>query len=141
MTTHEDSLAPDGPVAGTDLEISALLNDRIISAAPTVSIRQAAAVMDNEAIGLLVLEDGDGMSGVLSERDIVRAVATGVDLEAPASSIGSDNTIQRAAPTATVSDVAREMMENYIRHVLVTDQDGAVAGIVSVRDLLAVIVE
>lgn len=129
--THDgqDSLA-----LATDLEISALSNDRIIHAPATVSIRDAAVIMDEEGIGLLVIKDGGKMTGVVSERDMVRAVAAGLDLSAPATSIGNggaDQTIQRAAPTSTVGDVANEMMENYIRHVLIVGEDGEPTGVVS----------
>ncbi len=41
-----------------------------------------------------------------------------------------------AAETSTVDDVAEEMLENYLRHVLVGSDDGGLLGVVSMRDLL-----
>ncbi len=125
---------------GKDLEISALASDRIVQAPPNVSVRNAAKIMDTEGVGLLVLKDDDGLAGVLSERDILRAVAAGSDLELAAISTVTGDTVQRATPTSTVYEVAVEMMENYIRHVLIADHDGELVGVVSMRDLLATIV-
>ncbi len=142
MTVDEPSADEDfGVDIATDLEISALANDQLVKAPSTVSVREAAALMDAEGIGLLILEDDDGnIAGVVSERDILKAVGSGTDLDGSATSVGKGQTIKRAAPTSTVGEVAEEMMENYIRHILITDPDGDVTGIVSIRDLLAVIV-
>lgn len=126
---------------GNDLQISALANDRIVHAPTSVSIRDAAKTMDTEGVGLLILkENGDGLAGVVSERDVLRAVAAGTDLESPAISIINGDTFTRATPTSTVREVGLEMMENYIRHVLITEDNGELVGVVSIRDLLAVIV-
>lgn len=129
-----------GPNA--DLPISALASDQVIDAPATTSLQESAAVMDREGIGLLVLRDGDGkLAGVLSERDVLRAVATGVALDTPAGEVGHGRDIQRALSTSTVSAVAQEMMSNYVRHVLVTEPDGSVGGVVSIRDLLVMLAE
>ena len=70
-----------------------------------------------------------------SRRD--RVVASGKDPAAvPASDIASTKLVWCDAE-ATVSQVATRMMDHYIRHVLV-ERDGALAGIVSARDLLGV---
>ncbi len=127
-------------VVGSDLPISALANDRIVHASSTVSIRDSATIMNAENVGLLVLQNGNGLAGVVSERDVLRAVAEGIDLDSAALAAASGNTFTRATPSSTVEEVALEMMENYIRHVLITDSDGDLIGVVSVRDLLAVII-
>ncbi|MGI9598563.1 MAG: CBS domain-containing protein [Acidimicrobiales bacterium] len=145
MTTREQS--PSGEVEidefgiGTDLEISALSNDRIVDAPADISLRGAAAIMDEQGIGLLVLKDGAKVAGVVSERDIVKAVGAGLDANGPAAEVGNGQAIHRATATSTVAEVAREMMENYVRHVLITGPDGELTGVVSVRDLLAVLVD
>ena len=124
-----------------DLPIMSLANDQIVEASPSISIRDAASMLDAEAIGLLLLRDDSGITGVLSERDVVRAVASGADLNGPASGIGSDRTLHWADPNASVADVAMEMMESYVRHVLIAGADKEPVGIVSMRDLLAIIVD
>lgn len=134
MTTSTDD-------ANAQLEIGALATDAVVSAEPTISIRDAAACLHAEGIGLLVLSDADGVHGVLSERDVLGVVATGGDLDASASSYVDHQRIQWAAASAPVSQVAREMMEGYVRHVLIAGDNGQPTGVVSMRDLLAVLVD
>ena len=142
MATDEFIDEADELFAATveDLPISSLSTDRVVDAPGSISIADAARTLDDEAIGLLVLRDDDGaLLGVVSERDVVRAVARGADLDSGVAAISSGDGIQWAEPTAMVADVAAEMMRSYVRHVLVAGKNGDVDGIVSVRDLLAVL--
>lgn len=126
---------------GLDLQASALANDQLVVASIDITIREAARLMSDESIGLLVLKDGDAVAGVVSERDVLRSVADAVDPDSPASSIGNTDAIKYSVSSSTVGEVAMEMMENYVRHVLIAGPDGQPESIVSMRDLLAVIVE
>ncbi len=82
------------------------------------------------------MSDGSRLYGVVSERDIVDAVALGTDLDnTPVTTIEAED-LKWATSTSTVDDVAEEMLENYLRHVLVGDDDGGLVGVVSMRDLL-----
>ena len=72
---------------------------------------------------------------MISERDIVRAVATSID---PATTPAADvakSSIVWCDHSATVHEAAALMMAHYVRHVLLED-DGRLVGIVSARDLL-----
>jgi CBS domain-containing protein len=78
---------------------------------------------------------GDDAAGIVSERDIVRALA---DRRDPATSRASDigdTSVVWCDEEVTVTEVGTRMMECYVRHVLV-EEDGRLAGIVSARDLL-----
>lgn len=125
---------------GLSLPISALANDQVVYAEPSATITEAATTMTSEGIGLLVIKSGDSIEGVVSERDIIQAVADRNDLNSPVSSLVHNGKLLRAAPTSSISDVAEEMMENYVRHVLVAGPGNEVAGVVSMRDLLAALV-
>lgn len=118
-----------------------MANDQLVVASSDITIREAARIMNDESIGLLVLKDGDAVAGVVSERDVLRSVAEAVDADTPASTIGNSDSIQYSASSSTVGEVAMEMMENYVRHVLIAGPDGQPESIVSMRDLLAVLVE
>jgi CBS domain-containing protein len=116
--------------------VKSVANDRITTIDPGATLREAAALLAEEEVSLLVVGARDDVEGVLSERDIVRAVADGVDLDiAPVASIESNHLLW-ATVDSTIADVASEMMENYIRHILLRDENGALYGIVSMRDLL-----
>src|SRR5262245_18466194 len=86
-------------------------------------------------VGVIVLGDDALPAALLSERDVVRVVAGGKD---PASVRALDVASAKLVwcnANATVDEVALRMMDRYIRHILV-EQDGALFGIVSARDLL-----
>ena len=86
-------------------------------------------------VGALAVDTGDDVSGIVSERDLVRALAARRD---PATTKARDIASTRLVwcdAESTVAEVAEEMMERWVRHVLVEDE-GRVVGIVSARDLL-----
>ena len=77
----------------------------------------------------------DDVKGVVSERDVVRAVAEGRDpATVPAEDMASTELVWAAAD-APLAEVALEMSERWVRHVLIEER-GALVGIVSARDLL-----
>ena len=82
----------------------------------------------------MVVKDGDDVAGIITERDVVNAVAEGID---PASvSVGDRMTRELATVDrrTDVADAARLMAERRIRHLPVLDK-GSLAGIISIRDL------
>jgi CBS domain-containing protein len=86
-------------------------------------------------VGLLVVGTVDQVEGVVSERDVVRAVALGQVPETTAVIEVATTRLVWCDLTATVDEVAELMIEQYVRHVLVED-DGRLVGVVSARDLL-----
>jgi CBS domain-containing protein len=121
--------------------VKSVASDRITMTDPGAMLREAAALLVEEDVSLLVVGARDSVEGVVSERDIVRAVADGVDLDTtPVASIESSH-LCWAMVDSTIADVAAEMMGNYIRHILLRDETGALYGIVSMRDLLVELLE
>lgn len=88
-------------------------------------------------IGALVVSlDGQRVEGIVSERDVVRALhASGASLlDRPVSSIMTVK-VHTCEPSASVDDLMRLMTDQRIRHVPVV-QDGLLAGIVSIGDVV-----
>lgn len=101
------------------------------------TIRDAAMVMAENNIGFLLVMDAenpDELLGVLSERDIVRAVASGTDLNSSVSAIAKRDVISAEA-TDPIWKVAKLMRDNRIRHVVVVE-GGKPYGVISIRDLI-----
>lgn len=102
----------------------------------TTTIQEAAGHMHDQLIGSLLVKEGEVYSGIITEADIVRAVAQQVDV--------ATTTVENvmSSPILTVEKklsphYARDVMGGKrIRHLAVTDA-GAIVGIVSARDLLA----
>ncbi|WP_277869312.1 CBS domain-containing protein [Actinopolymorpha singaporensis] len=99
---------------------------------------EAASRMTSQHVGALaVVVDGNSLVGILSERDVVRAVAEGVDL--PRAGAGSHATlkVKTAKLAEDTTDIARRMLDGGVRHLPVV-RDHTVVGMISMRDVLAV---
>jgi CBS domain-containing protein len=101
------------------------------------SIAQAARVMSERQIGAVPVVDGDRVAGVFTERDVLaRVVAAGVDPDTtPVSSVMTTNLVT-AEITESHDVCMRRMQQARVRHLLVL-RDGRLAGVLSMRDLLA----
>ena len=111
-----------------------------IAAGETVS--EAARLLARRRIGAVVVRDEAGMlAGILSERDVVRAVADG-SVTALARPVADYMT--RAVATCGLQDTVEDLMEmmtiGRFRHVPVLD-DGMVCGIVSIGDVVKTRIE
>jgi CBS domain-containing protein len=116
--------------------INVLIADTVVCVAPTDTLREVAGVLIDNSIGAVVVGSQDDPAGIVSEHDIVRAVADGVDPATTAADIAHTELFWTQAST-TVAVVAAQMMDQYVRHMLVED-GGRLSGIVSARDLLGV---
>ena len=101
------------------------------------SVAQAARVMSERQIGAVPVVDVDRVAGVFTERDVLaRVVAAGVEpASTPVSTVMSTNLVT-AEITESHDVCMRRMQQARVRHLLVL-RDGRLAGILSMRDLLA----
>jgi CBS domain-containing protein len=115
------------------------MEDEVVQIEPGASLNEVARVLDRANIGAVILggKSQTQVAGIVSERDLVQALAHDRDPgRTHAVDVAHTNLIW-CDSTATVAEVAREMMEHYVRHVLV-EEEGELIGIVSARDLLGV---
>ncbi|MEZ0318545.1 MAG: CBS domain-containing protein [Pyrobaculum sp.] len=105
-----------------------------VTAPPEVTIRQVAALMAEKRVGLVVLAKEGQVVGVVSERDVVRAVGEGVDLDKPAVEIATRQVVTIDAD-APVSEAAATFRRHGIRHLVVLE-GGRLYGVLSIRDLV-----
>ena len=104
---------------------------------PTASLATAAAVLAERRIGaLVVMDSADRVAGMLSERDIVRALAE----RGPAAlDERLDRAMTRSVVTCTeamtVDEIMRRMTASKFRHVPVVEL-GRLVGIVSIGDVV-----
>ncbi|EFG76088.1 CBS domain protein [Mycobacterium parascrofulaceum ATCC BAA-614] len=119
------------------LPISTITGDPVARVPADATIADAARAMVTCDVGAIAIGDDPRPAALVSERDIVRAVAAGRNLATtPVVELASTKLVWCDAE-ASVDQVAVRMMDRYIRHVLV-EHDGALVGIVSARDLLGV---
>lgn len=103
---------------------------------PHASLRVASEVMAANEIGAVMVATGRGTVGILSERDIVSALAAGADPDEVTAAGAMSHDVVSVRPDDTLYDAAVDMLDLGIRHVPVLDERGTACGMVSVRDLL-----
>jgi len=96
--------------------------------------------MEESDLGSLAVVEGMALLGLITERDLRRAVADGTAVETPVSSMmsGDPDTFD---PDLDVWDAAAWIAESGYRHLPVVDDEGSLLGVVSVRDLLKALVD
>ena len=110
-----------------------------ISVGGELTLRTVATVLDRYEVGAAIVRHGDD-PGLVSERDIVAALAAGGDPdELWGVDVMSPELID-VAPDTTIGEAARRMLDAGVRHLAIADGDDIV-GVVSMRDLLAVLVD
>jgi len=104
---------------------------------PDATVGEAVDILNRERIGAIVVsEDGEGVDGILSERDIVIALAEdGADLLSRAVADIMTRSVVTCGPSDTVGELMAEMTNRRIRHFPVVG-DGRLIGIVSIGDLV-----
>ncbi len=108
----------------------------VISVSPDDSVERAAEILAEKGIGAILAMEGDRIAGVLSERDIVRAIGTkGTDsLKGPVSALMTEKVIT-CTRKDTIASVMGLMTDKRIRHVPVVE-NGALLGIISIGDVV-----
>jgi CBS domain-containing protein len=119
------------------MSVSALIADAIARIRPDATLLEVADALAAGDVGVLVVGEDDKPKGVVSERDLVTAIAGRRPLESTTALDVASTELVWCDATATVAEVAEEMSERYVRHVLV-EEDGRLVGVVSARDLLGV---
>ncbi|MEM0463594.1 MAG: CBS domain-containing protein [Desulfurococcaceae archaeon] len=118
------------------IRVSDLLRRPLVSLPETASIREVATELAKNRVGLAVLTARDNPKkpvAVVSERDILRAVAQRLDLDGPAMSIA--NSPITVMDTDPVRVAAEKMRQHNIRHVVVVNKNGELVGVLSIRDI------
>jgi CBS domain-containing protein len=120
-----------------DVRVAEVMTEASVSESPSDTLRAAAVLMWREQTGSLVVLAGDALVGIITERDILRATAQDVDIDAL--TVGEVMTEQVVTTSADVSlhDAARVMAQHWIRHLPVVDDD-RVVGMLSQRDIMGV---
>lgn len=134
-------LQPDfAQVAWRPMQLGELVGDGPYVCGPDTTLLEAANAMDGSDLGSLAVVEGLELLGLITERDIRRAVAAGTDLDTPVSTVMSADP-DTFDPELDVWDAASWIAESGYRHLPVVDDDGALLGVVSIRDLLKALVD
>ncbi len=117
------------------MKVGDLATTDVVAVGPGQSLRQAAQVMMEHRIGSAVVLAGGALAGILTERDLLQAVATGTDLDRTRVERLMTRNVITIGPDWEVYEATSEMAARHIRHLVVCE-NGHVLGVLSVRDVL-----
>ena len=130
MTEREGAGTSSRPV------LRDLMTTRVATTRPDASVVEAAAGMVEANVGSTVVMQGTFLAGILTERDVLKAAASGVDLSTSKVSEWMTPDPQSASPDTSIEEAAQIMLMNGFRHLPVVD-DRTLCGVISLRDLFA----
>jgi len=120
------------------MRVSDIMTKAAVSDQADDTLAEAARKMWEQQTGSLVVMDGEELSGIITERDILKAVATGTELEKTRVEDVMVRDLVTIHPGASLREAASVMTDKWIRHLPVIDQ-GKLVGIISQRDLAGVL--
>jgi CBS domain-containing protein len=113
--------------------VSHTMSTRLLTIEPSAALQDAAHRMADRRVGAILVTEGEQLLGILTERDVLRAVGRGT-IEGTVEEWMTRDPIT-VAPDATNGEAAMMMIHGGFRHVPICEH-GKLVGIVSIRDLL-----
>jgi CBS domain-containing protein len=120
------------------MNIGNILQRPLLTISSNATLLDAATLMVENNIGLLVVcdaKDKSKLAGVISERDIMKALVSGGKLNVSIDEVSTKQVVTVKA-SSEVAEAAKAMNKHRIRHVVVVDEQGNPSGVVSMRDLV-----
>ena len=115
--------------------VAELMNTDVLAVDPTASIGEAAEKMIEGGVGaVVVMEDGVRLTGIITERDLLRAVAQRARAAEARVRQWMTESVITIEPDTPIEEAAKMMFERNFRHLPVS-RDGRLLGIVSLRRL------
>ncbi|MGD2061675.1 MAG: CBS domain-containing protein [Acidimicrobiia bacterium] len=119
----------------TSVEIRNLVAGETVACGRDVTLADIASLMISEDVGSVAVVDGSTLLGIVTERDMVRAIAAGADTEVSTAREWMTVDPDVADPDLSVEDAARWMLTAGYRHLPVVEGT-RLMGVVSIKDVL-----
>ena len=117
------------------MKVSEAMAAQVAMAQPTDSIQSVAKIMKSVDTGAVPVFESGKVVGMVTDRDIVlRAVAEGRSFADPVSEVMTDE-VQSCRADDNLADAAAQMANHQLRRLIVTDDAGKLAGILSLGDI------
>lgn len=121
------------------MKVSDIMTSAAVTESADDNLAEAAAKMRQQQTGSLLITEGSKLSGIITERDVLRVVAEGKDPKATVVRDEMTSDVVTIDPDTSIKDAADLMFSHWFRHLPVVDRDGDVVGIISTRDLLRIV--
>jgi CBS domain-containing protein len=118
------------------IQVGDIMTTEVLTTSAERPVAEVTGMMVKARVGSAVVMEGSWLAGILTERDVLRAAASGSDLtKAPVSEWMTRNP-RTATPNTTVGEAAEVMLTNGFRHLPVVE-GRELKGMISIRDVLA----
>ena len=118
------------------MQLRDIITDSVDTLTPTTTLEDAAKMMRERDLGWMPVEEADKVIGIVTDRDIViRAIASSLDPKTTAVGQVMTKNVLSCNIDDDVDDACELMEREQVRRLVVLDDDGALAGVVSLADL------
>ncbi|TSA42957.1 CBS domain-containing protein [archaeon] len=118
-------------------QIEEIMNKEVATAKPDDHLVDAAKTMLERKIGCVVVVEREKVVGIVTESDLIRCAASGFDPNQKLVKDVMNSPPVTCTPEAPVEEAYAHMRKNNIRHLPIVGEDGALVGIVTMKDLIS----
>ena len=119
------------------MNVGSLLKGGALVLQRNATLQETVRIMAERNVGLLPIVDDEGRPlAVISERDVIRALAVGASLDDPALAAARREPLITVTPDVDVHEALVKMRRGGVRHLLVVNKEGQLVGVVSIRDFM-----
>lgn len=124
------------------MQVTQILSNKgkeVFSISPDATVNELVRRLHSHRVGALLVQDETGqVVGIVSERDVVRGMATQAGIfDAHVTDIMTADVVS-ITPSTDVAELTRLMTQHRIRHVPVIDDKGRVVGLISIGDVVKI---
>ena len=119
------------------MQVRDVMTQATITETASDTLRSAAERMWRQQTGSLLISERGRLAGIITERDVLRAVAFGADPATSTVDEAMTTEVYTVPPDMPLHEAAREMAARWIRHLPVV-QDGELLGVISMRDITGI---
>lgn len=129
-------IAEHPAVGDYKLTLREFITEDLVLVNPGDTVAALCQQLEAHRVGSALVVDGGTLVGIVTERDVVRAVAQGEDADRCAVSDYMTASPLTIYDESTMEEAAHEMITNRIRHLPVVDSQNQVLGMLSIRDIV-----
>jgi CBS domain-containing protein len=118
------------------IQLRDIMTTEVLTTSAERPVAEVTGMMVKIRVGSAVVMEGSWLAGILTERDVLRAAASGSDLTKSPVSEWMTRNPRTATPDTTVGEAAEVMLTNGFRHLPVVE-GRELKGVISIRDVLA----
>jgi CBS domain-containing protein len=118
-------------------QIEEIMNKEVATTKPDDHLVDAAKTMLERKIGCVVVVEREKVVGIVTESDLIRCAASGLDPNQKLVKDVMNSPPVTCTPEAPVEEAYAHMRKNNIRHLPIVGEDGALVGIVTMKDLIS----